>query len=84
MLSPEGKIMENITLKLEAYRIIVAEVSWLKSRQLSKTYEFMVVYFTKGKEVVRFPNDRYFYAGGESAYVSVSEPEIGLSWSYKF
>ena len=85
MLSPDDKIVENITLKLnEANKITLAKVFWPNSRQLVKTYESMVVYLTKGKKVVRFPNDRYFYAGGESAYVRASEPEIGPSWCYNF
>jgi hypothetical protein len=51
----------------------VAKIIWLSKRDSFKAYSLMVVYLTKGSNILRLLTEGFFYAGGESGTTSTFE-----------
>src|ERR1700759_5139177 len=61
----------------------IAKIAWLSKKDTGKAYGSMVVYVTKGSEMVRLLQGQYFHVAGESAYTRVYEPRNGPKQCYR-
>ena len=51
----------------------VAKISWLSKKDVPKAYGSMVIYLTKGSDILRLLREGFFYVIGESDYTLLFE-----------
>ena len=78
ILQPNKVIKENELIALNnSNNTHLVKLSWLSSYYIRKIYRFIVIFFTKGSEAVRFLRDSFFTINSKSVYIRVFKPNIG-------
>jgi hypothetical protein len=67
----------------EENEVIIAKIHWLSNKENGKTYGSMVIYVTKGVDVKRLLEERWFHLAGESVSTNIFEPRQGPVQCYK-